>query len=605
MTRIVPLVAALAAMLISAPAASPATPFSAGAGHDPQVAVGPSGTGHVVWMTGGPAGDRVGYCRVPQGGAACQRSELFAFPGTSAANGGQVAQVFAPDADRVIVLGSCWNCGAGGITDRIFLWSSTDGGATFSSAVEAGRGMLLGGQAAFVNLNLWVGIGGGELVGMGSSPIPTAPVQFTTSPIIATPAVVRVPGTDQLVAVAGDLDDVRFSLYEGPLNHTAVNVPSSWDRDQPVAGATGGATETSLAAGPAGTFLAYRRGPVGDDGALLQGWDPVGRTFGPAREIQGDHPLDNDVSEPDLTQDPAGRLHVAWRSNLRDGRLRYRRSTDGGATFSPAANLAVHEPFGRPELAAAADGTGFAVWQGASGATRVVSLDPQPEPADPDPPRTDPPPAVPTPPGTSPPTIRVPAELEVMRLVLDRRSRTLRLSGRISREAGGTVRLRLRTPRGRRTFAPAIDGGRISLRARVPRAMARAGTGAVTIAYAGDSRTTAETVRLRAGRRAARLRPRRTTIGSGRLRAAGTVTRRARGRVTVRLRFLADGAYRSHSLRVSIRRGRYRVDEALPTALRGLLARRVGAVRLTTTYAGQASRRIHGEQRISSVAVSG
>jgi hypothetical protein len=596
MTRNVSLVLAFVAMLLGAQTAAAATPFTAGSGHDPQVAIAPDGRGHVAWSTSGAAGVGVGYCRVPAGGAACERVQGLTFPGAGPANGAPVPQVFA-DAGRVLVLASCWNCGGGGVTDRIFGWTSTDGGSTFAAAAELGRGLVLGGQSAVAG-PLTFAIGGSRAMAMpGGAPV-TTPITFTAAPIIATPALTVVPGAEQLLAASSDLDSVRFSVYAGPLTAAAVNTQASWVRDLAVTGATGGATETSLAAGPGGTYLAYRRGPAGDERARLHRWNAAARIFDAGREIQGGHPLDADVREPDLTQDPAGRLHVAWRSGLRGGRLRYRRSSDGGATFTAAANLALREPFGRPEIAAGADGRGFAVWSGASSAVRVVPLDPRPEPADPLPPVVLPLP--PAPPAVEPP---VPAGLEVTRLVLDRSTRRLHLSGRIHRAATGTVRVRLRAAGRSLTFAPAIERGRVRLRVRVPRRVARAGTGSVTLAYAGDTGTAAETLRLRAGRRGARLRPAAPAIADGRLRARGSLVRAARGRVGVRLRFLADGAFRSVAFGARIRNGRYRLDERLPAALRSRLARREGSVRVITTYAGRLRGRIHGEQRIRTAVV--
>jgi hypothetical protein len=54
---------------------------------------------------------------------------------------------------------------------------------------------------------------------------------------------------------------------------------------------------------------------------------------------------------------------------------------------------------------------------------------------------------------------------------------------------------------------------------------------------------------------------------------------------------------------VRIERGRYRANAQLPPAVRSWLARREGAVRVTTTYAGRAARGVHGEQRIATATV--
>jgi hypothetical protein len=601
---------AATALLFGAPAvASAATPFTAGAGERPQVAVGPDGTGYVTWMirsrTG--EGDLVGYCRVPRAGTACNRIGYLPFPGGTVANGGAVAEVFTDpaDASRVLIMAGCWNCGAGGITDRVYITPSSNGGTTFGLPVEAGRGLVMGGQAAWVrgaSPPLLVGVGGSELLAMNGTPPTTSPVAFTSSIIIATPAVTEVHGTSQLLAASSDLDAVRFAVYAGPATAAAVNTQASWIRDQPVPGAATNSTETSLASGPSGTFLAYRHARLGDDRALLHRYDPVTRTVDAGREIQGADALDDDVFGPDLAQDASGRLHAVWRSLRRGGRLRYRRSDDAGASFSAAGNLAASEAFHDPEVAAAADGTGFAVWKDGSGAVRVVELDPQPEPADAPPPPAPVAPAAP-PPAPAPAAPRAPAELQVGRLVLDRRPGRFRVAARIRPEATGTLRIRLRARGRTRSFDAPIVRGRVALRAALPRRMARARTGEVTLSYAGDSGTTGERVALRAGRRPARLRAARSVLDSGRLRARGSLTRRARGRVVLRISFLAGGAYRTHRTQARIQRGRYRTSTQLPAALRAWLARREGAVRVTTTYTGRPARGIHGEQRIATATV--
>jgi hypothetical protein len=600
---------AAAALLVAVPSAWSATPFTAGTGDRPQIAVGPDGTGYVTWMvrqsTG--EGDLVGYCRVPRAARACERVGFIPFPGSAVANGGEIAEIFTDpdDASRVLMLASCWNCGAGGTTDRVYVRGSSDGGATFGLPVEAGRGLLLGGQAAWLrgaSPPLLVGVGGGALLAMDAAAPTTSTVAFTSSGIIATPAVTEVHGASQLLAASSDLDAVRFAVYAGPVTRAGVNTQASWTRDRPVPGAAEDSTETSLASGPSGTFLAYRRARLGDDWARLHRYDPVTQSFDAGREIQGPHALDDDVLEPDLAQDASGRLHAVWRSGLRGGRLRYTRSDDAGASFATAGNLALSEPFGDPEVAAAADGTGFAVFNGAGGAVRVVELAPQPEPdvaAPPAEPPAEPvadPPAVPAPAGPRPP-----AELEVTRLLLG--ANRFRVSARIRPEATGRLRIRLRARGRTRTFAAPIARGRVTLRRALPRRMADARTGSVTLSYSGDSGMAAERVALRAGRRPARLRPARPVLDSGRLRARGSLAPAARGRVELRVSFLAGGAYRAHRVHARIARGRYRVAARLPAALRSWLARREGAVRVTTTYAGRAGRGVHGEQRIATATV--
>jgi hypothetical protein len=101
----------------------------------------------------------------------------------------------------------------------------------------------------------------------------------------------------------------------------------------------------------------------------------------------------------------------------------------------------------------------------------------------------------------------------------------------------------------------------------------------------------------------AQLRPTRPVLDSRRLRARGSLAPVARGRVVLRVSFLAGGAYHAHRARARIERGRYRANVQLPSALRAWLARREGAVRVTTTFPGRAARGVHGEQRIATATI--
>ena len=73
------------ALLALAPAASAATPFTAGVGIGHDLAVGSDGTGHVVWLQDEDPSDRLHYCRVPAGGSACDgESTVLDLPGSDA-----------------------------------------------------------------------------------------------------------------------------------------------------------------------------------------------------------------------------------------------------------------------------------------------------------------------------------------------------------------------------------------------------------------------------------------------------------------------------------------------------------------------------------------
>jgi hypothetical protein len=393
MTRRIALVlatAAAAALAGAAPALG-ATPFTGptqGQGWD--LAVGSDGTGHAVWRTD-EAGDRVQYCRVPAGGSACDgESDLLSFPNGAAANAQGSAQVFTPAANKVVILASCWQCGGppAGTTDRVFRWISNNNGVSFSAApTEVGR-IAMNGQAAYLNTpDIGLGTEGTLFQGMDDGPSLTNVNLGGGFPFVYSPAVALVPGTAKAIYAVNDLDTVKYAVFEdgngGPITAADLNTPGFWTSPNFLPGAEGDNEDTHLSSGPSGTFLTYRYFVPNDNRVGLRKFDPVAETFGGPAHIEGPSVIDNNSADyPYHSQDASGRLHVVWRTLHDGGRLRYRRSDDGGASFTPAANLAIQETFIEPIVEAGTAGTGFAIWgYGAGGATtiRIVPIDPQVE----------------------------------------------------------------------------------------------------------------------------------------------------------------------------------------------------------------------------------
>lgn len=361
----------LSALVCAAPAA--AAPFTAGTGHDPQVAVASDGTGHVTWLVEDRAGDRLVYCRVVRDATACDRTETLTFPAPAGPEATHaVPQVFVPSDGRVVLLASCWNCGAGGATDRTFVWTSTDGGQSFGAPVERGRGLISAGQGALLPAtDTIVTVGISRLLAMGDAALDTPPITVATTGVVSSPAVAPAPGSDQLVAISSDMSRMQFAVYAGPQSAAAIDTASNWVLGLPIAGGESGSSEGSLASGPSGLQLAYRRTGAGNV-VRLQRYDPATRTFDAGTDVVRGAGAD----EPDVTQDPAGALALVWKVSSYGGRLRYARTTTGSGPFSPAALLSRGEPFTDPEVAAGPGGSGFAVWRGASGAVRVAPLPP-------------------------------------------------------------------------------------------------------------------------------------------------------------------------------------------------------------------------------------
>lgn len=394
MSRIVS-VLLLAVACVALPAgAQAATPFTAGSGTEPSVAVGSDGSGHVVWVTT-EDNVKVGYCRVSAGAGSCNRTELLNFFTSTDANNAGRATVYTPAPNKVVIVAGCWNCPSE-VIDRTYRWVSTNNGESFSPAIETGNGLGTEGFGAWLESP-------GIFVAASNSHVKAETaggegVQYATNGIfVYGPQVVRVPGTDKLVAATNDLEDVKYGVYVGvTLTIGSINSAIGWNIDQTLPGAEGDNSDTSLTAGPNGVTLAYEEGQSSPDRIGVRRFDSGSNTFGAPVYVQGGDSIDaNGLQEPDSFQDPSGRVHVAWVSLHDGGRLRYVVSDTAGNNFGVAATLARSESFNEPELAAGADGRGFATWTpGISGPIRVVPLDPQAESSSTSPPADTTPPGV-------------------------------------------------------------------------------------------------------------------------------------------------------------------------------------------------------------------
>jgi len=379
-------------LLALAPAADAATPFTAGTGHGHDLAVGNDGTGHAVWLQDETPSDRVHYCRVPGGGSACDsESTILSFPG-SGANANGDAQVFTPVANKVVIVASCWACGTGGITDRTYLWISLNNGADFTGAAEVGNNLHINGQAGYINGgNMTLGTEGSQFQ-MTDAAVPspdTAKAALSSSGLfVYKPSVVFNDALDLTVWAVSDLDTIKFA-YRADATPTAVelNNVANWQTEKLLSGAEGDNDETHLSTGPNGIFLSYKWFVANDNRLGLRKFDAATNTFGAPTYVEGPDPIDNNsLDYPYHSQDGSGRLHFVWRTLYDDNRLRYTRSDDGGATFTPVANLAIKESFFDPIVEASPAGSGFAAWTGnGESSIRVVPLDPQPEPSGPGP----------------------------------------------------------------------------------------------------------------------------------------------------------------------------------------------------------------------------
>ncbi|MDQ3676526.1 MAG: galactose oxidase early set domain-containing protein, partial [Actinomycetota bacterium] len=213
--------------------------------------------------------------------------------------------------------------------------------------------------------------------------------------------------------------------------------------------------------------------------------------------------------------------------------------------------------------------------------------------SEPDPTLPSPTPTTPTPPGT-----KLTAKLAVSQASIQRSSRKLDVLAKISARASGEVKVGLLAGGRRTSYKVKIADGRIRVRRKISRSQAKPGTGIVTISYDGDDDTRAQSVRLRAARRAARLNMKRPTLtAGGRMKAEGTISKRARGVVRVELEFVLAGKTRTVRLRARIVKGRWKLSKQLTAAVRDQIAHRTGTLHSYTLFTGYERAGIRGEMR--------
>ncbi len=360
--------------------AQAANPFTAGSGGGPGVAVGSDGSGHIVWETDA-ANTQVGYCRVASEATSCNRTEILSFPGSTEAQSAGKARVFAPAPGKVVIVAGCWNCPTG-TQNRTYRWISNTNGGSFGAPLEIGTGPETNGDGAWLDD---VGVFAGASAANVKAALVDGEfgVQFATGGLfVYGPEVVRLQGTTKLVAASNDLEVVKYGVFKGgTLNAASINNVSNWEVDKTLTSPDPDSSDTALNSGPNGVFLTYRNFVAGNSHIAVRHFDPSTNTFGGTTFIEGSNRIeDSSIGGPDSYQDPSGRVHVVWTSLYEGGRLRYEVSDTSGANFSAPGTLAALEGFYEPEVAAGADGHGFAVWTPAiSGAIRVVPLDPQQE----------------------------------------------------------------------------------------------------------------------------------------------------------------------------------------------------------------------------------
>ncbi len=158
-----------------------------------------------------------------------------------------------------------------------------------------------------------------------------------------------------------------------------------------------------------------------------------------------------------------------------------------------------------------------------------------------------------------------PAKLKVRRARV--RGGRLDVLAEITRRAGGSVEVTFRSHGQTVGFKAPITDGRIRFARRLT-GRQRHGGGIVSLSWRGSATVRSAAVRLRAAKQPARLRIGAAAIATGRLVAHGSISRRARGVVRLRLAYIESGEVRAAGFTATISHGRWRLSAALPRAAR-------------------------------------
>ena len=357
MRKLIPTLAAGAALLALPSAATAATSFKLGTGSHPDVAVDANGTAHIVIDL---PDERLRYCQIQRGKTSCATEQTLTPPAEAI---GRSSYVFLPAPGRVVIV--THRCCS---PDATLAYQSTDNGATFAGPTTIGN--LDAEDAVFGPGDAVSGVDtGGRYQRMPlSGPAASDQAMLNAGFSVPTGSSIALFGGTRPFKVSADGDNTTFSLQSGAGD---PNDASTWAGPTPV---TPPGLEPHLASGSAGTAMIYRARPDGT--ARLDARKFDGSGFGEANTLSTGDPI-----QADLTTDGSGRFTALWVENdANPNEVRVATSGDGSTWSKPAAilrGLPIDGLF-NSQVAVAPDGQGFVVFDSNSsnGDITVAPLEP-------------------------------------------------------------------------------------------------------------------------------------------------------------------------------------------------------------------------------------
>jgi hypothetical protein len=363
-------VLAAASIAVLATSASASVPIDLGAGssfQSPHLTIDGAGTGYLTWVETVSGNDVLHFCSLPTGGTACRQSHSFSYdPGPDFGSDAGNSPALTADGRLLVLDSRC--CGAS--SDKKFLYTSTNGGQTFTPSaptspptgevgqnVSGASGSVLyapAGTLAPAERILTVDTGpitlGGDFQATGTTGLTTA--RFGLNPGAASTYTesLALQGST-LVAAYTDLgtEIVKWRKYNG--GGADLNSETSWSVPQAIAVANID-SNAQVVGGPGGIYVVYNTGSPGFGHVVLQKF--TGSSWGLPVTLT-DFPVGSNFA---LAEDTAGVLHFAWRDSA--GALRYRYARDASNTdFTRPQTLVTSGNFFDPHLAVDAAGNGW------------------------------------------------------------------------------------------------------------------------------------------------------------------------------------------------------------------------------------------------------
>jgi hypothetical protein len=405
-------VLAAACLAVAATSASAAVPIDLGSAsttQSPHLATDSAGSGYLTWVETVSGNDVLHFCSLATGGTACAQSHTFTYDaGADFGGDGGNSPVLTPDGRLLVLDSRC--CGTN--SDKKFLYTSTNGGQTFTPAAptspptgEIGRDVSgMSGTTLFAAAGvlapterlLTVDNGpitlGGDFQATGTTGVTLNAFGLNPGGMSTYTESLALQGST-LVAVYSDLDTgvVYWRTYGGTGD---LNVEGNWSAPQAI-GTANIDSNAQVVGGPGGIYVAYNTGSPGFGHVVLQKF--TGTAWGAAVTVSDVGAGENFA----LAEDSAGVLHFAWRDSA--GALRYRYARDAtNADFTRAQTLVTSGSFIDPHLAVDAAGNGWLSYHdGSPNHAFAIPVAPGEPPIVPP---TPPPTPTPTPPAYTGPT---------------------------------------------------------------------------------------------------------------------------------------------------------------------------------------------------------